>query len=204
MIISASPIPGNERYVYKVINQLFRRGANVIYSALNDVHVSGHARKGELSLMHTLVKPKYFMPVHGEYRHLIMHGRLAEKLGMRAKNVIIPDTGSVYTLSRNEFKKTGKVASGGVMIDGLGVGDVGSVVLRDRKHMSQDGMIIVDGHHIQTGRRSACRAGRHLERFCIYEGVRRAYRRHEKHGAGSHKRQYFRGRVRLDLRYAAR
>ena len=143
VIISASPIPGNERYVYKVINQLFRRGANVIYSALDDVHVSGHARRGELSLMQTLVKPKYFMPVHGEYRHLIMHGRLAEKLGIPKKNVIIPDTGGIYTLSRSEFKKTGKAASGDIMIDGLGVGDVGSVVLRDRKHMSQDGMIIV-------------------------------------------------------------
>jgi ribonuclease J len=128
--------------VYKVINQLFRRGANVIYSALDDVHVSGHARRGELTLMHTLVRPKFFMPVHGEYRHLIMHGKLAEKVGVDSKNIIIPDTGGVYYLSEKEFKKTGKVVSGGVMIDGLGVGDVGSVVLRDRKHMSQDGMII--------------------------------------------------------------
>lgn len=143
VILSASPIPGNEKYVYKVINQLFRRGANVIYGSLDDVHVSGHARQGEITLMHTLVKPKYFMPVHGEYRHLIKHGQLAKKLGLYDKNVIIPDTGGVYSLSRNEFKKTGKVTAGGVMIDGLGIGDVGSVVLRDRKHMSQDGMIIV-------------------------------------------------------------
>lgn len=142
VILSASPIPGNEKYVYKVINQLFRRGANVIYGKLDDVHVSGHARRGELTLMQTLVKPKFFMPVHGEYRHLIMHGRLAESLGTPKKNIMIPDTGGVYTLTRNSFKKTGKVTAGGVMIDGLGVGDVGSVVLRDRKHMSQDGMII--------------------------------------------------------------
>ncbi len=143
VILSASPIPGNEKYVYKVINQLFRRGANVIYGALDDVHVSGHARRGELTLMHTLVKPKYFLPVHGEYRHLILHGQLAMQLGMKKGNVIIPDTGGVYMLSKGQFQKTGKVTAGGVMIDGLGVGDVGSVVLRDRKHMSQDGMIIV-------------------------------------------------------------
>ncbi len=142
VILSASPIPGNEKFVYKVINQLFRRGANVIYSALEEVHVSGHARRGELSLMHTLVKPKYFMPVHGEYRHLIMHGQLAEKLGMNKDNIIIPDTGGVYFVNEKDFKKTGKVTSGAIMIDGLGVGDVGTVVLRDRKHMSQDGMII--------------------------------------------------------------
>ena len=143
VIISASPIPGNEKHVYRVINQLFRRGANVIYSALEDVHVSGHARQDELTLMHTLVKPRFFMPVHGEYRHLKMHGILAEKLGMPKKNIIIPDTGGLYELKCSSFRKVGKVQSGAVMIDGLGVGDVGSVVLRDRKHMSQDGMIIV-------------------------------------------------------------
>lgn len=142
VIISASPIPGNERYVYRVINQLFRRGANVIYSALDDVHVSGHAKREELALMHTLLRPKFFMPVHGEYRHLKMHGLLAQKLGMDNDNIIIPDTGGLYELTRKEFKKLGKVASGGIMVDGLGVGDVGNVVLRDRKHMSQDGMII--------------------------------------------------------------
>ena len=143
VIISASPIPGNEKYVYKVVNQLFRRGANVIYGALGEVHVSGHARRGELTLMHTLVKPQFFMPVHGEYRHLIKHGNLAKTLGVKEGNVIIPETGSVYSLSKNSFNKSNKVTSGGVMVDGLGVGDVGSVVLRDRKHMSQDGMIIV-------------------------------------------------------------
>ncbi|MCK5130060.1 MAG: ribonuclease J [Clostridiales bacterium] len=143
VIISASPIPGNEKYVYKVINQLFKRGANVIYSALDDVHVSGHARQEELTLMHTIVKPKYFMPVHGEHRHLRMHEKLAVKLGMDKDNIIIPSTGSVYELSKKSFKRTGKVQSGAIMVDGLGVGDVGSVVLRDRKHMSQDGMIIV-------------------------------------------------------------
>lgn len=143
VILSASPIPGNETYVYKVINQLFRKGADVIYGALNDVHVSGHARRGEITLMHTLVKPKYFMPVHGEYRHLIKHGKLAEELGMDPKNIITPDVGDVYLLNRNEFKKSGKVTSGAIMIDGLGIGDVGTVVLRDRKHLSQDGMIIV-------------------------------------------------------------
>ena len=105
--------------------------------------MSGHARRGELTLMHTLVKPQYFMPVHGEYRHLIKHGMLAKTLGVLDENVIIPETGSVYSLSKTGFKKTNKVTSGGVMVDGLGVGDVGSVVLRDRKHMSQDGMIIV-------------------------------------------------------------
>lgn len=143
IIISASAIPGNEKLISGVINQLFKKGAEVIYEALADVHVSGHACQEELKLMHTLVKPKFFMPVHGEYRHLKQHADLAMKLGMPSKHILIADNGDVVELSRDSIRKNGTVVSGQVFVDGLGVGDVGNIVLRDRKHLSQDGILTV-------------------------------------------------------------
>ncbi|SUY47359.1 RNA-metabolising metallo-beta-lactamase family protein [Clostridium putrefaciens] len=143
VIISATPIPGNEKLVSKVINQLFKKGADVIYEALADVHVSGHACQEELKLMHTLVKPKFFMPVHGEYRHLKQHFELALKLGTPEEKMLIMDIGDVVEVSRDAIKKNGTVPSGQVFVDGLGVGDVGNIVLRDRKHLSQDGILTV-------------------------------------------------------------
>jgi conserved hypothetical protein len=143
VIISASPIPGNRKLISKLIDQLFNKGAEVIYDAIEEVHVSGHACQEELKLMHTLIKPKFFMPVHGEYRHLKQHKALAENLGMDAKNIFILETGQVLELSRNDAKQSGIVPSGSIMVDGIGIGDVGNVVLRDRKHLSQDGILTV-------------------------------------------------------------
>ena len=143
VIISASPIPGNEKFISKVINELFKKGANVIYEALADIHVSGHAFKEELKLILSLVKPKFFMPVHGEYRHLKQHANLAGKLGMPSENIFITEIGKVLELTSDSAKFNGSVVAGRVLVDGLGVGDVGSVVLRDRKHLSQDGLIVV-------------------------------------------------------------
>ena len=143
VILSATPIPGNEKSVSRVINQLFRIGAEVIYEALAEVHVSGHARQEELKLIHALVKPKYFIPVHGEYRHLCYHANLAESMGMRMDDIQILEIGDVLEIDNDNFTVTGSVPSGSVLIDGLGIGDVGAVVLRDRKHLSEDGMLIV-------------------------------------------------------------
>ncbi|MBM6819666.1 ribonuclease J [Clostridium saudiense] len=143
IIISATPIPGNEKLVSKVINQLFKKGAEVIYGSQENIHVSGHACQEELKLMQTLVRPKHFIPVHGEYRHLKQHGELAIKLGLDSKNVVIPDVGDVIEVTRNGIKKNGSVISGQIFVDGLGVGDVGNIVLRDRKHLSQDGILTV-------------------------------------------------------------
>lgn len=142
-IISASPIPGNVKMINKVINQLFKKGAGVIYEDLEEVHVSGHAYRDELKLIHALIKPKYFMPVHGEYRHLRHHTKLAQGLGMDEKNTFILETGEVLEVSKKEAKMSGKVHTGSVFVDGLGVGDVGNVVLRDRKYLSQDGMLTI-------------------------------------------------------------
>ena len=142
-IISASPIPGNDKLISRVINQLFRKGADVIYKDLEDVHVSGHAYQEELKLIHTLVNPKYFMPVHGEYRHLKHHGDLAENLGMKKNNIFILETGNVLELTKNECRKDGQVRTGAIFVDGLGVGDVGNIVLRDRRHLAQDGMLTI-------------------------------------------------------------
>ena len=142
-IISASPSPGNDKLISRVINELFRKGADVIYEDLADVHVSGHAYQEELKLIHTLVNPKYFMPVHGEYRHLKHHGDLAENLGMDKNNIFILETGNVLELTKNGCKKEGKVRTGAVFVDGLGVGDVGNIVLRDRRHLAQDGMLTI-------------------------------------------------------------
>lgn len=140
-IISASPIPGNDKLISKVINQLFKKGADVIYEDLEEVHVSGHAYREELKLMHTLIKPKYFMPVHGEYRHLKHHKDLAISLGMESKDIFILEVGNVLEIKQESAKICGKVTSGTVLVDGLGVGDVGSLVLRDRKHLAQDGLV---------------------------------------------------------------
>jgi ribonuclease J len=143
VIISASTIPGNERYISDVINMLYRKGADVINEAMADIHVSGHACQEELKLMLSLTKPKYFIPVHGEYRHLYRHAALAESVGIKQKNIFIPEIGKVIELGRKSSRFTETVPSGSVIIDGLGVGDVGNVVLRDRRQLSQDGLFIV-------------------------------------------------------------
>ncbi len=143
VIISATPIPGNENLVFKVINELFKKGAEVIYEALEDVHVSGHAKQEELKLIHTLVKPKFFIPVHGEYRMLKRHADLAMKLGLDSQNVLLASNGDVIEITEESIRKSGYVPSGQVFVDGLGVGDVGNIVLRDRRHLSQDGILTV-------------------------------------------------------------
>ena len=143
VIISATPIPGNEKLVSKVVNQLFKKGAEVIYDSQEKIHVSGHACQEELKLMHSLVKPRFFIPVHGEYRHLKKHGELAIELGLPEKNLLIPENGDIIEVARNYIKKNGTVVSGQVFVDGLGVGDVGNIVLRDRKHLSQDGILTI-------------------------------------------------------------
>ncbi len=143
VIVSASPIPGNEKAISNVINELFKKGAEVVYKSLENIHVSGHACQEELKLMLTLTKPKFFIPVHGEFRHLKLHALLAESIGINHKNIIVGEIGKVIELTANSIKISGSVPSGAVLIDGLGVGDVGNIVLRDRKHLAQDGIIIV-------------------------------------------------------------
>jgi ribonuclease J len=143
IVLSATPIPGNEKSVSNVINELFKIGASVIYKSLMDVHVSGHACQEELKMILALTKPKYFIPVHGEHRHLVLHKELATKMGMNEKNVFVLSNGSVLELNKEEAKVSGSVQAGKILVDGLGVGDVGNIVLRDRKHLSQDGLIIV-------------------------------------------------------------
>ncbi len=143
VIISANPIPGNEKFVTKVIDDLMQIGAEVVYSSLADIHVSGHGCQEEQKLMLSLIKPKYFMPVHGEYRQLIAHAETAEKLGIPHENIFIMKNGKVLEIGEKEAKITGAVQAGKVMVDGLGIGDVGNIVLKDRQHLSQDGLIIV-------------------------------------------------------------
>ena len=143
IIISASAIPGNEKAVSKIINELYRKGADVVYEKSEGLHVSGHACQEELKIIHALCKPKYFLPVHGEQRHLQLHGKLATQMGLPAKNVRIAELGTVMEFTRKTCKYSGTVTAGKVFVDGTGVGDVGSVVLRDRKHLAQDGMIVV-------------------------------------------------------------
>ena len=143
VIISANPIPGNEKYVSKVIDDLMQIGAEVVYSSLEDVHVSGHACQEEQKLMLSLVRPKYFLPVHGEYRQLIAHAKTAIKVGISPENIFIMNNGRVMELTQDSAKMTGTVQSGKVLVDGLGIGDVGNVVLRDRQHLSQDGLIVI-------------------------------------------------------------
>ena len=143
VIISATPIPGNEKFVAKVIDDLMKIGAEVVYSSLADVHVSGHACQEEQKLMLSLVRPKYFIPVHGEYRQLIAHKNTAKLMGIPEENIMLMKNGRVLELNENEAKFTNLVQVGKVFVDGLGVGDVGNIVLRDRQHLSQDGLIIV-------------------------------------------------------------
>lgn len=142
-IISASPIPGNDKMISRVINQLFRKGVEVIYEDLEEIHVSGHAYQEELKLIHTLAKPKYFMPVHGEYRHLKHHSDLALKLGMNPKNVFTLETGQVLELSKKGATSSKRIHTGVVFVDGIGVGDVGNIVLRDRRELAKDGMVTI-------------------------------------------------------------
>lgn len=143
VIISANPIPGNEKTVSRVINMLYEKGADVLYDALMQVHVTGHAKQDELKLMLTLLKPKFFIPVHGEYRHLVLHAKLAANLGIDEKNTIIGKNGDVIEITSKSIAKNGSVTSGNVLVDGLGVGDVGNIVLRDRKLLSENGLIII-------------------------------------------------------------
>lgn len=143
VIISATPIPGNEKLVSRTIDLLYKLGADVIYEKSNGVHVSGHASQEEIKLIHNLVRPKFFIPVHGEFRHLIKHASIAKSLGMPSENIVIAENGSVIEITRNSAAINGKVTAGKVLVDGLGVGDVGNIVLRDRRQLSQDGIMIV-------------------------------------------------------------
>ncbi len=142
IIISATPIPGNEKLVTKVINELLKLGAQVVYEKMYDVHVSGHACQEELKIMLDLVKPKFFIPVHGEQKHLVKHAGLAEAIGVPEKNILISSIGRVIEMTPDSMKVVETVPAGGVMVDGFGVGDVGNVVLRDRKHLAEDGIIV--------------------------------------------------------------
>ena len=143
VIVSASPIPGNEKPIAKMINELFKKGANVIYKSISEVHVSGHACEEELKIIQSIVKPKYFLPVHGEYKHLVRNKDIALKLGMDEENIFIIENGDVLSFGPEGVGVEEKVTAGNILIDGLGVGDVGNIVLRDRKHLSEDGLIIV-------------------------------------------------------------
>lgn len=144
VVLSSSPIPGNEKTISNVVNKLLEKGAHVIYSDIADIHVSGHPCQEELKLIHSLLKPKYFMPVHGEYKHLDAHAKLAQEMGMDRDNIFIMKNGNVLTVSQSEAKiEKEAVTSGKLLVDGLGVGDVGNIVLRDRKLLSESGLIIV-------------------------------------------------------------
>ena len=143
VIISATPIPGNEKLVSRTVDNLLKLGANVVYGRGNGIHVSGHASQEELKLMHNLVRPKFFIPVHGEYRMLVKHAKLATDLGMPKENVFIAENGQVLEFTREKGTVAGRVTSGRVLVDGLGVGDVGNIVLRDRRQLSQDGILII-------------------------------------------------------------
>lgn len=143
VIISANPIPGNEKLVGRIINELYRKNVKVLYDALADVHVSGHACQEELKLMHALIKPKYFMPIHGEQRHLITHKKLAQEMGMPENHIFVSEIGKIIEIGQDSAKFNGVVPAGKILVDGYGVGDVGNIVLRDRRHLAQDGLIVV-------------------------------------------------------------
>lgn len=143
ILLAASAIPGNEKSVYNMINELFKKGANVVYDRQAAIHVSGHAYQGELKLMLGLCKPKYFIPVHGEHRHLSIHAGVAREMGVKPKNVFVADIGRPVEICENSARLGNPVPSGKVLVDGLGIGDVGSAVLRDRKHLSEDGLIVI-------------------------------------------------------------
>ena len=143
IILSSKFIPGNEKTISNLINHLCRRGADVIHEKVSEIHVSGHASQEELKLMYNIVHPKFFIPIHGEYRHLMAHARLIQKLGLPAERTILMEDGDVLELTEDSATVTGKVEAGRIFVDGKGVGDVGEIVLRDRKHLSEDGMVIV-------------------------------------------------------------
>ena len=143
VILSASPIPGNEKAVSKIINKLIEKGTYVVYESWSDIHVSGHANQEELKLMHSLVKPKYFVPVHGEIKHLKMHAELSREMGTPQENIFILENGQTLEFTKDDASLGMMVPSGQILVDGLGVGDVGNIVLRDRKHLSEDGLIVV-------------------------------------------------------------
>ncbi len=143
VIFSASAIPGNENAIGSVVNELYRKGAEVVDERQGELHVSGHACADELKIIHALLKPRFFIPVHGEQRHLKVHAKLAQEMGMDPRNIVISDIGKVIEVSRDNVKINGTVPAGRVFVDGYGVGDVGAVVLRDRKHLAEDGMIVV-------------------------------------------------------------
>ena len=143
VIISATPIPGNEKLVSRTIDLLFRQGAKVVYERTSGIHVSGHASREELKLLHNLIRPKFFVPVHGEYRHLIKHAQLAQEMGMPKERIFVAENGQVLEFGPDRGVMAGKVTAGKVLVDGLGVGDVGNIVLRDRRQLSQDGILIV-------------------------------------------------------------
>ncbi|MFO7636352.1 MAG: ribonuclease J [Clostridia bacterium] len=157
VVISASVIPGNEKHLFNVINELFKKGAEVIYESLHEIHVSGHACREELKLLHNIVKPKYFIPAHGEYRHFVKHAQIAREMGMDEENIFIMENGQVLEISGSKAVRAGTVNAGNIMVDGLGVGDVGTVVLRDRKHLAQDGIMTIvvtmekNSSHILSG-----------------------------------------------------
>jgi ribonuclease J len=143
VVLSSSPIPGNEKLISRIVNELVNHGVSVLRDSAFEVHVSGHAYRDELKLLTSLIKPKFFMPIHGEYRHLAANKDLAEEVGIPSNRVIISDVGKVVELDRKSAKLNGTVASGKVLVDGYGVGDVGNIVLNDRRHLSQDGIIVV-------------------------------------------------------------
>lgn len=152
VVLSSTPIPGNEKSVNRIINSLYEKGAEVIYESLADVHVSGHACQEELKLMHALTKPKFFVPLHGEFSHLRRHAELAEQMGLSRNNIFILKNGDVLDLQSNQGKLLKPVQAGNVLIDGLGIGDVGNIVLRDRKHLAEDGlMVVVIALHKESG-----------------------------------------------------
>ena len=157
VVISANPIPGNEKLVAKTINQLYRRGAEVVHKSTDGIHASGHASQEELKMMLGLVKPKFFLPGHGEYRHLVKHAQLARKMGIPPERIFVGENGQIIEFTKEKGQMGKKVTSGQILVDGLGVGDVGNVVLRDRKQLSEDGILIVvmgmnrGGHHLVSG-----------------------------------------------------
>ncbi|MCL2217036.1 MAG: ribonuclease J [Defluviitaleaceae bacterium] len=211
VVISASPIPGNEKLVSRVINDLMKQGAEVIYEGLMEVHVSGHAKQEELKIMHALIQPEYFMPIHGEFRHLTHHKDLAISMGMKKENIFVAGIGEVLEISTKEAKMNGTVPSGQLLVDGLGIGDVGNVVLRDRKHLSEDGLIIAaagitmnDGYMQVTSGPDIISRGFVFVRESdeLMDGSRAvvAETLYEMEQKNTTDRQYIRNRVREDLR----
>jgi len=142
IILSSKFIPGHEKAISTMMNHLYRRGADVIYEKVSEVHVSGHASREELKIMLNIVKPRYFMPVHGEYRHLVLHGRLAGTVGIPEENIFVAEDGDVIEFTKDGAGKAGKVEHGRVFVDGKGVGDVGEMVLKDRNHLAEGGMVL--------------------------------------------------------------